>query len=92
MNDRDTSDRDRGGLGADEQTERDTAYSPASERETEELQQDPGESEALDQDVDDDQVQTLPGTGGPGDVGATRPTQDDLDPAEIARRGERGAS
>jgi len=84
-------DRDDDALGAESQRERDTAYSPASERETEQLQREPHASPALDQGVDDAQVQTLPGTGGPDDSGATEPTQDDLDPAEIARRGERGA-
>lgn len=77
------------GLGEEEQRERDTAYSPASERETEQLQREPEKSPALAQDVDGDAVQTLPGTGGPDDPGATRPAQEELDPAEIARRGER---
>jgi hypothetical protein len=48
----------------------DTAYSPASERETESRQEHPRASEGTrDQDIDDDAVKVLPGTGGPDDPG-----------------------
>jgi hypothetical protein len=48
----------------------DTAYSPASERETESRQEQPRTSPATqDQEIDDDTVKVLPGTGGPDDPG-----------------------
>jgi hypothetical protein len=54
----------------DDQTKKDTAYSPGSETETEEKQDEPRDSTTLDKhDVDSDAVKTLPGTGGPDDVG-----------------------
>jgi len=60
--------------------EKDMLYSPQSEREQESLQSRPVESsEAVkDADIDADQVQTLPGTGGPDDVGEV-----EVDPADI---------
>ena len=60
--------------------EKDMVYSPESERETRSFQSRPVESsEAVrDPDIDADQVQVLPGTGGPDDVGEI-----DVDPGEI---------
>jgi hypothetical protein len=52
----------------EEQVRKDVSYSPASERETEERQKSPRQSAATD-DVDQDAVETLPGTGGPDDNG-----------------------
>ncbi len=60
--------------------EKDMLYSPQSEREQQSMQSRPvGSSEAVkDDDIDVDQVQTLPGTGGPDDVGEV-----EVDPADI---------
>jgi hypothetical protein len=60
--------------------EKDMLYSPQSEREQESFQGRPVESsEAVkDADVDADQVQLLPGTGGPDDVGEV-----EVDPEDI---------
>lgn len=56
-----------------------TDYSPSSERETEELQQDQADSPALDDpDIDRAAVKLLPGTGGITDVG-----QIDVDPDAV---------
>lgn len=63
----------------DESIERDTTYSPASDTETRERQEDPAESPATDDpDIDDEAVKLLPGTGGPDDSGDV-----DVDPADI---------
>lgn len=63
----------------DENVERDTVYSPASDTETENRQAAPAHSEATaDDDVDTDAVTVLPGTGGPDDSGDV-----EVDPAEI---------
>lgn len=59
------------GLDDDDQRQKDTSYSPSSGQETEELQRDGRDSEALDEDVDAAEVITLPGTGGPDDAGDT---------------------
>jgi hypothetical protein len=48
--------------------EKDMSYSPASDAETEQLQETTVPA-ARDADVDYDQVEVLPGTGGPDDVG-----------------------
>lgn len=58
--------------------EKDTNNAPNSIDSTEELQRDPQGSPALDQDVDDDAVKTLPGTGGPDDEGDVEVDPDDL--------------
>ncbi len=60
--------------------EKDMLYSPESEREMQSMQSHPVEDSAAvdDQDIDADQVQVLPGTGGPDDVGEV-----DVDPGEI---------
>jgi hypothetical protein len=59
------------------QTEKDTSYSPASDRETEERQKSPADSPALG-DVDDADVTTLPGTGGPDDSGDVSPASGEI--------------
>ena len=62
-----------------EQTERDTSYSPGSEREMQAREQHPRSSEALDDDdIDAGDVNVLPGTGGPDDVGDVDVDEDDL--------------
>ncbi len=56
--------------GDAEHTRRDMSYSPASGRETEELQKRPEDSRALDDpEIDASRVRVLPGTGGPDDPG-----------------------
>ena len=70
-NDGSTNDDD---LGENEQLEKDVSYSPASETETEIRQ----ETQTTHSDVDTDQVNVLPGTGGPDDVGDV-----EVDPADI---------
>jgi hypothetical protein len=57
--------------GNDEGTiSKDMAYSPSSEREQEVAQEDPRSSSTLDDpEVDSRSVKSLPGTGGPDDVG-----------------------
>jgi hypothetical protein len=63
-----------------DQTAKDRSYSPASERETEAKQEDTASAESL-----------RPGTGGPDDVGdIPLPPEDDLDPADIIKRGDPG--
>jgi len=56
-----------------------TNESPQSDTDTEELQENPSGSPALDDpDIDDSRVTTLPGTGGPDDEGDI-----DVDPGEL---------
>ncbi|WP_368498366.1 hypothetical protein [Herbiconiux sp. A18JL235] len=57
--------------GNDEETvEKDMSYSPASGQETEEAQEDPRGSTHLDDpEIDASAVKTVPGEGGPDDVG-----------------------
>jgi hypothetical protein len=62
-------------LTDEELTTKDRAYAPASERETE-VKQDDQSTHA--RDVDTDDVDLLPGTGGPDDNGMV-----DVDPGEI---------
>ncbi|BDI21958.1 hypothetical protein [Herbiconiux sp. L3-i23] len=62
--------------------EKDVAYSPASETETAAKQASSGagaDAPATHSDVDDERVKTLPGTGGPDDVGEIEVDPDDLD-------------
>ncbi|PVW06855.1 hypothetical protein DEA06_02355 [Microbacterium sp. Gd 4-13] len=56
---------------------KDRTYSPASESETEQKQ---GEtlSDNVDSDIDSDQVEVAPGTGGPDDVGEI-----EVDPGDL---------
>jgi len=56
------------GLSDEQLTRKDMRYSPASERETQELQDDPAASPAT-RDVDPSEIGNLPGTGGPDDSG-----------------------
>jgi len=64
--------------------ERDTVYSPSSNAETRERQQDPDESPATDDpDIDDESVKVLPGTGGPDDSGDIEVSAEDIDFDEI---------
>lgn len=50
--------------------DKDRSYSPASEQEQERAQEDPRSSTTLDDpEVDSGSVKSLPGTGGPDDVG-----------------------
>lgn len=55
----------------------DTSYSPGSETETQQKQED-GLPDRVADDVDADRVNVAPGTGGPDDVGDV-----DVDPGEI---------
>ena len=71
-----------------EQTTKDRSYSPSSALETEELQQDGSDSLALDDPaINEDDVNLLPGTGGPDDVGDI-----EVDPDEIDLSGHAGLS
>ncbi|MCR2825292.1 hypothetical protein [Microbacterium sp. zg.Y909] len=56
---------------------KDMTYSPASETETQQKQDDPLPS-ALDDDIDADAINVAPGTGGPDDVGDV-----EVDPADL---------
>lgn len=62
---------------ARDSVDRDTSYSPASETETQQKQQDPL-PDTIDDDIDPDQVRAVPGTGGPDDAGDI-----DVDPDEL---------
>ena len=73
------------GLSEEQQTRRDTAYSPSSEDETESLQRhdvDETPAEHVDGEQATEQVTVLPGTGGPDDAGDI----DDPDNASIPER------
>ncbi|MEW2011777.1 MULTISPECIES: hypothetical protein [Microbacterium] len=61
----------------DDQIDHDAAYSPGSETETQQ-KQDEHVSDEVAGDIDEDQVQVAPGTGGPDDVGEV-----EVDPKEI---------
>jgi len=57
----------------------DTDYSPSSERDVEELQDDQADSPALDDsDIDRGDVRLLPGTGAPDDTGQVNVDSDDV--------------
>jgi hypothetical protein len=59
-------------------------YDPASETDTQGKQDEPRTSETLDDpDVNSDNVQVLPGTGGPDDVGEI-----EVDPSELNMSGD----
>jgi hypothetical protein len=82
--DDDTTDATPAGLSLEQETEKDDAYSPSSERETEERQAEPVPS-------GDDGVNALPGTGGPDDAGdvdvddeaiRTKIAERDVDPSD----------
>lgn len=61
----------------DDQIDHDTAYSPGSETETQQ-KQDEHVSDEVAGDIDEDRVQVAPGTGGPDDVGEV-----EVDPKDI---------
>jgi hypothetical protein len=65
------------GLSEDDAVGKDRSYSPASETETEHKQDDPL-PETIDDDIDEDDIRVVPGTGGPDDVGDV-----DVDPADL---------
>ena len=59
--------------------DKDTNYSPGSDTDTDELQDAQEQSPALDvEDIDEDAVRTLPGTGGPDDEGNIEVDEEDL--------------
>lgn len=57
---------------------KDMTYSPSSEAETQQKQDDPLPS-TIDSDIDTDGVRAVPGTGGPDDVGDVEVEPEDLD-------------
>lgn len=60
-------------------SDKDTAYSPSSEAETQEMQVDQFGSPVFDdEEIDESAVRTLPGTGGPDDPGDIRVDEGDL--------------
>ncbi|WP_022882884.1 hypothetical protein [Gryllotalpicola ginsengisoli] len=67
------------GLPDDELTDRDTEYSPASERETQELQDEPVDDSAATDDIEASRIANLPGTGGPDDTGDVMPSDIEAD-------------
>ncbi|PSL39341.1 hypothetical protein CLV49_2975 [Labedella gwakjiensis] len=72
-------------LSDEEQTAKDRAYSPGSETETAAKQAD-GVPATVDEDIDRDDVNVTPGTGGPDDVGDV-----DVDPGELHMPHDTGA-
>jgi len=61
-----------------------TFDSPRSDETIDEMQSTPvTDSPAVDDDIDEDAVQTLPGTGGPDDVGTV-----EVDPADLNMSGD----
>ncbi len=76
---------DTDGLNEHESLEKDTHYSPRSETDTEAKQDESVSASAgvQDDDVDASQVDVLPGTGGPDDVGDV-----DVDPSELNLSGD----
>lgn len=65
------------GLPEADAVRKDRSYSPASETETAQ-KQDESLADTVDDDIDPDQVQVAPGTGGPDDVGEI-----EVDPADL---------
>ncbi|MEC5185978.1 hypothetical protein RCH12_003457 [Cryobacterium sp. MP_3.1] len=63
-------------LGDNDQTRKDTSYSPASETETQAKQADAAPS-TLDPEIAD-KVNVAPGTGGPDDVGDVKVNEEDI--------------
>jgi hypothetical protein len=76
-----------GNLNDQDQTGKDMSYSPSSGRETEEKQESADSHAFDDQDIDPENVNLLPGTGGPDDVGDV-----EVDPDEIDLEGNAGIS
>jgi hypothetical protein len=65
------------GMSEEDAVRKDRTYSPGSESETAQ-KQDETLAETVDDDIDPDQVQVAPGTGGPDDVGEI-----EVDPADL---------
>ena len=65
------------GLNEADAVRKDMSYSPGSESETAQKQSDTI-ADTVDDDIDADQVQVAPGTGGPDDVGEIEVDPDDL--------------
>ena len=65
------------GIPESDAIRKDMSYSPASETETEQKQDDPL-PDTIDDDIDPDQINAVPGTGGPDDVGDVEVDPDDL--------------
>nr|WP_315267397.1 hypothetical protein [Microbacterium lemovicicum] len=65
------------GIPESEAVRKDMAYSPGSETETEQKQDDPL-PDSIDDDIDTSQINAVPGTGGPDDVGDV-----EVDPADL---------
>lgn len=68
---------DGSGLSEADAVRKDRSYSPASETETEQKQNETL-ADSVDDDIDPEQVQVAPGTGGPDDVGEI-----EVDPADL---------
>jgi hypothetical protein len=69
---------------ATKDTDDPTFDSPRSDETIDEMQSTPvSDSPAVDDDIDEDAVQTLPGTGGPDDVGTV-----EVDPADLNMSGD----
>jgi len=64
-------------LSESDQVRKDMSYSPSSEDETREKQEDPLPA-GIDDDIDTDQIRAVPGTGGPDDTGDI-----EVDPADL---------
>jgi len=67
------------GLSDEKLTRKDMSYSPASDRETRELQERSADESPATDDVDSERVANLPGTGGPDDSGDVEPPEGELD-------------
>jgi len=72
------------GLSSEEDLEKDTSYSPSSERDDDVLENEAvTDSDAVDADMDSSEILVLPGTGGPDDVGDI-----EVDPSEFNLSGD----
>ena len=71
-------------LSAEQDLEKDTSYSPSSERDDDVLENEAvTDSDAVDADMDSSEILVLPGTGGPDDVGDI-----EVDPSEFNLSGD----
>ncbi|MDL5350522.1 hypothetical protein [Microbacterium sp. zg-YB36] len=77
MQARPADDDDRVGMSASDAVEKDMTYSPSSEEETRRKQEDPL-PDTLDDDIDTENINVTPGTGGPDDAGDV-----EVDPADL---------
>lgn len=72
------------GLSPEEDLEKDTSYSPSSERDDDVLENESvTDSDGVDSDMDSSEILVLPGTGGPDDVGDI-----EVDPSEFNLSGD----